>query len=396
MMPGMPDRHALDRLQEGAAAWNRWRGTQRFAPVDLTNADLAGWKLNDYSLIRADLTGANLTRTQLEHAHLKDANLTGAVLTHANLEGANGRNATFDDVVAQDTNFEVSTLRGARFRRASLVRARFHRAYLREANLSGADLSSAWLRFATLDDASCQDTVFSGADLRHAAMVSTDLRGATLIDVQVFGISAWSIQTDARTRQELIVAAGNAGSAPLRAHDLQTAQLLALMLDGSGVRRLLDSVTSKLVMILGSFSAEEKPALDAVRSALQARGYVAVTFDFERPSERDFAETVTTLAGLCRFVVADFTNAKEVRAEVAQVHAQYRRVPIIPIAKAGVALPITMANVFSPDELDGLVRYTDIADLLTKVQPSIVEPAEERSARIAASIARAEALLRAT
>ena len=395
-MPGMATSDALDMLRQGAATWNRWRETTRFAPVDLSGADLGGRDLNGYSLLRADLTGANLTRTQLEQAHLKDARLTGALLANANLEGANCRGAIFDNVAAEGANFEVSTLRGARFRNAGLVRARFHRAYLRDADLFRADLTDAWLRFARLDGASCRETIFNRADLRHAALVGTDLRGATLTDVQVFGVSAWNIQTDDTTQQDLIVAPGKDGDAPLRAHDLQTAQLLALMLDGTGVRRLFDSVTSTLVLILGSFSPAEKPVLDALRIAVNKRGFVAVTFDFERPTERDYMETITAITALCRFVVADFTNAKEVRAEVSQVHAQYRRVPIVPIAKVGAALPITMANVFSAEELAGLVRYADVEDLLSKLQGSIIEPAEARAAAIAAAIARAEALLRGT
>lgn len=394
-MPRMADSHALDMLRQGADAWNRWRGTTGFAPVDLSGADLGGSNLNDYSLLRADLRGANLTRTQLEHAHLKDADLTAAILANANLEGANCRDAIFDDVRANAVNFEVSTLRGAHFRRASLVRTRFHRAYLRDADLDDANLADAWLRFARLDGASCRRANFSGADLRHAAMVGTDLRGATLTGVQVFGVSAWSIRTDADTEQDLIVAAGKDGDAPLRAHDLHTAQLLALMLDGTGVRRLFDSVTSALVLILGSFAPAEKPVLDALRVALNKRGFVAVTFDFERPSGRDYMETVTAIAALCRFIVADFTNAKEVRAEVSQVHAQYRRVPIIPIAKVGARLPVTMVNVFSADDLAGLVRYADIDDLVSTL-PSIIDQAEARATAGAEAIARAEAILRGT
>jgi uncharacterized protein YjbI with pentapeptide repeats len=101
----MADSRALDMLRQGSTDWNRWRGASRFAPVDLSNADLSGRNLNDYSLLRADLRGANLTRTQLERAHLKDANLTAAILASANLEGANGRNAVFDGVTADGANF---------------------------------------------------------------------------------------------------------------------------------------------------------------------------------------------------------------------------------------------------------------------------------------------------
>lgn len=384
-------------LKRGVAEWNRWRAATNQSVADLSGADLAGMKLNGINLLRTNLRGANLTKTQLEYAQLKGADLTGAKLDGTNLEHAKARNAIFDEVAGNNTNFEVSTLRGARFRHARLFGARFHRAYLRDTDLSDGAFTRCWFRFATLEGARCQNTVFSGSDLRYTSMVKTNLNGADLTDVHVFGVSAWGVQTDANTRQDLIVGVNaNVRDAPLRAHDLSTAQLLSLMLDTAGVRTVIDTVTSKLVLILGSFSPDEKLVLDALRLSLQSHGYVAVEFDFQRPSERDYAETVLSLVGMSRFVVADFTNAKEVRAEVAQARRQYKRVPFILLAREGVSLPITMANSFSAEELGLLIRYQDIDDLLRKVPSSIIEPAEERVRRIADGIAAAEAILLGT
>lgn len=390
----MANAEHISILRRGVKEWNHWRNSTNHNVADLCDADLTGMKLKGVDFLRTNLRGSNLTKTQLEHAHLGDADLTGATLARADLEHVNARGAIFDEVAANNSNFEVSTLRGARFRRAQLSGARFHRAYLRDSDLSDATLTGCWLRFATLDGACCQNTNFSGTDLRHASIVKTNLKGANLGDVHVFGISAWGVETDANTRQDLIVGINaNDRTAPLRAYDLRTAQLLALMLDAAGVRTVINSITSKLVLILGSFSPAEKEVLDALRLSLQRSGYVAVVFDFERPSERDYAETVMTLVGMSRFVVADFTNAKEVRAEVAQARRQYKRVPIIPIALEGVSLPITMANSFSAEELQLLVRYQHVDDLLQKVQSSIIQPAEEHVRRIAEGIARSEAIL---
>lgn len=390
----MANAEHISILKRGVAEWNRWRAATNHDVTDLCGADLTGMKLNGIDLLRTNLKGTNLTKTQLEYAHLKEADLTGAKLDRTNLEHVNARSAIFDEVVANKPNFEVSTLRGARFRRAQLLGARFHRAYLRDTDLSDAAFKGCWFRFATLDRARCQNTDFSGSDLRHASMVKTNMRGANLTDVHVFGISAWDVETDANTRQDLIVGIdANELDAPLRAPDLSTAQLLALMLDTAGVRTVIDTVTSKLVLVLGSFSPAEKVVLDALRLSLQSHGYVAVEFDFQRPSERDYAETVLSLVGMSRFVVADFTNAKEVRAEVAQARRQYKRVPIIPIVREGVSLPVTMANSFSAEELQLLVRYQNIDDLLQRVRLSIIEPAEKRVRRIAEGIATAEAIL---
>jgi len=389
----MPDATHLAVLEQGLPTWNRWRAEHNHAPVDLSHADLSGARLNGADLLRADLSGARLVRTQLEHAQLKDADLTGAVLEAANLKHVSTRRACFDYVLAGGANFDVATLRGARFRGADLSGTRFHRAYLREADLSGARLQGAWLRLAVLEGARCRGTDFTGADLRYASLVDSDLRGAQLLGCHVYGISAWDVQTDEITRQDLLVTRAADEPATLRADDLLTAQLLALMLGGAGVRTVLDSVTSSLVLVLGSFAPSDKPVLDAVRTALQHRGHVAVVFDFDRPAARDYAETVVVLAGLSRFVVADFTSAKEVRSEVLSARRLYPRVPVIPIARAGVQLPITMASAFGDDELADLVRYDDVEDLVARLQDEVIAPAEARAERIAAGIARAEALL---
>jgi hypothetical protein len=105
---------------------------------------------------------------------------------------------------------------------------------------------------------------------------------------------------------------------------------------------------------------------------------------------------VITLAGMSRFVVADFSNAKEVRAEVLQVQSQYRRVPIIPIAQHAADLPVTMANVFDEAALKGMLRYTDVDDLQARLDQVVVEPAEARVAQAAQHLARAVAFLRST
>jgi hypothetical protein len=203
------------------------------------------------------------------------------------------------------------------------------------------------------------------------------------------------LRTDERTRQDLIVSVDTAeGAVPLHTNDLGTAQLMALMLDGAGVRRVLDSATSKLVLILGSFAPGDKAVLDRLRASLQTQGLVAVTFDFDRPSARDYAETVLVLAGMSHFVVADFTNAREVRSEVLEVRRQYPRLPVVPIARSGADLPVTLLNSLSVDELDMLVRYEDEQDLEDKLQTSVVEPAERRIEEIAKRLAIMEAKLR--
>lgn len=385
----------LEILKKGVPAWNAWRDETGNRDVSLAGADLSEMDLDDANFLLTDLTRANLSGALLRRAHMKYADLTEADLTDANLEHVSARQAVFDRARAVGANFSVATLRRASFAGADLTGARFHRAYLRQVSLEGATLKGAWMRFATLEKARCQGTDFTDADLRYASMVRTDLKQARLSNTYVFGVSAWQIRTDKATIQDLNVSRNEREDRePLRVPDLETAQLMALMLDGGGVRSLLNATANKMVLILGSFAPDEKPVLDALREALRERGYVAIVFDFQRPDDRGFAETVVIMAGLSRFVVADFTNPKEIRREVPMIRDQYRRVPIAAIAKSGGRLPITTIDYFDDEDIENLVRYDDVAHLLSQLDDQVIAPAEAEASRIADRLKRAEAALR--
>ena len=74
--------------------------------------------------------------------------------------------------------------------------------------------------------------------------------------------------------------------------------------------------------------------LDALRDELRKRDYVPIVFDFDKPRDEGLTETVTLLARMARFVIADITNPKssplELQATVPEI-----MVPFQPIIDAG-------------------------------------------------------------
>jgi hypothetical protein len=65
--------------------------------------------------------------------------------------------------------------------------------------------------------------------------------------------------------------------------NIQLAQFVYLLLHNPHIRDVIDTVTSKVVLILGRFSSERKPLLDAIRDKLREKNLVPVLFDFEKP-----------------------------------------------------------------------------------------------------------------
>ncbi len=133
------------------------------------------------------------------------------------------------------------------------------------------------------------------------------------------------------------------GAAEITADNLEVAQFIYLLLNNKKIREVIDTVTSKVVLILGRFTHERKKVLDAIRKALRGKDLVPIVFDFTIPRNRDVTETVKILAGLAKFVVADVTDATEVRAELHNIVPGFPSLPVQPLVLAGerefVSLP---------------------------------------------------------
>jgi hypothetical protein len=264
----MANEEHVTQLRKGPDAWNAWRKENPDIDPDLSGANLLGANLRS-----ADLSGANLQEADLSGANLREANLTEANLGYASLVEAN--------------------LSAANLGYASLVEV-----YLHHADLSGACLSGADLR---------------EANLQGATLINTDLTDADLTGCRIYGVSAWNLKLEGAKQQNLIIT--HLGEPKITIDNIEVAQFIYLMLNNQKVREVIDTITSKAVLILGRFTKERKPVLEALREELRQRKYLPILFDFDKPKSRNTDETITLLARMARFVVADISDAKSVLQE---------------------------------------------------------------------------------
>jgi hypothetical protein len=92
-----------------------------------------------------------------------------------------------------------------------------------------------------------------------------------------------------------------------------------LLLNNQRIRHVIDTITSKVVLILGRFTPERKVVLDAIRDELRKRDYLPVLFDFDKPTSKDLTGTIATLANMARFIIADLTDPSSVPHELASL-----------------------------------------------------------------------------
>ena len=113
--------------------------------------------------------------------------------------------------------------------------------------------------------------------------------------------------------------------------NIEVAQFIYLLLNNQKVRDVIDTITSKAVLILGRFTEERKAVLDAIREELRRRDYLPILFDFDKPANRDVTETISLLARMARFVVADITDAKAIPQELNVIVPELPSVPVQPL-----------------------------------------------------------------
>jgi uncharacterized protein YjbI with pentapeptide repeats len=244
-------------------------------------------------------------------------------------------------------------------------------------DLRGADLSGADLRGAVLREADLRGADLSEADLSGAVLVVSDLSGAKLRDCHIFGISVWDIKTDENTEQTNLIIS-NRDSPILTVDNLKVAQFIYLLLNNEEIRHVIDTITSKVVLILGRFTPERKPLLDALREALRRHDYLAVMFDFDKPASRGYTETITMLARMARFVIADLTDAAEVRLELREIVPHLPSVPVQPLILASQAEYVTFED-FKPYRwVLKPFRYKDPAHAIRSLPTKVLAPAEAK------------------
>lgn len=292
----------------------------------LRNAFMYKALLREAISVGSDLSGAFLEEVELQEANLAQANLQGSKLDRANLADSNLENAdlkgsSLERAILYQANLTHADLRKAKMIQTNLIRAEFGGAVL-----DGAKMKGVQLHQATLDGASMVET-----DLRYSTLIETKLYGTNLTGARVYGISAWDVKMDMKTMQQDLVIT-QFPQPVLTVDDLEVAQFLYLLSNNTKLKAVIDKITSKVVLILGNFSAERKKILDAIKNRIRAmgRGFIPVMFDFPPPENRDFTDTVKLIAHMARFIVADLSQQKSVPHELAMI-APTTAVPILPL-----------------------------------------------------------------
>lgn len=294
--------------------------------------------------------------------------------------------ALLDDSNLHGAKFRGACLRGAKLQRVDLGESLLLGADLRNCDLRGANLAGADLSESDLDEAILDDADLRGANLSYASLVHTSITGARLDGCRVYGVAAWDLVGEPASSADLVITPPTEPA--LLVDKLKLAQFMFLILENAELRDVIDTLTSKSVLLLGRFTPERKAILDALRHALREQDFAPVMFDFDKPTSKTMTDTVKLLAQMVRFIVVDLTDPASAPYELGLLMSMgLRTTPLVPIIGLGQA-PFAMANdIVREDWVLDVVHYTDTSDLLARLKKEVIRPAEALAKRLRRRIA---------
>ncbi|GAB6089122.1 pentapeptide repeat-containing protein [Spirochaeta dissipatitropha] len=297
-------------LQSGIENWNSWRNENPgLSPSlrDITFSDKFPNPKEIYNL--PNFENCNFSNTDLHGVSLRNG-----FYTRCNF---NGSQINFADLV--DAYFESCTFNEVRMRVTKIGSASFHNCSFIDSDLS----------YCSAQDTSFSGSTFKNTKLEHISFINNDFSDSTIQGCFVYGISSWDLSLENAEQKDLIIT--NEDQPQIKVDNIELAQFLYLIINNKKLRDVIDTITSKVVLILGNFSPDRKAILDEIRDILRKSDFIPVMFDFKKPASRNLTETVMTLANMSKFVIADLTSPRSIGHELSAVIPRLQSVNFYPI-----------------------------------------------------------------
>jgi len=258
---------------------------------------------------------------------------------------------------------------------------RIHSAFAEGLNLSGSRFIDAEIEegdFSRADFSNCtfkntrfNKTIFTQACFSGATFINCNLNRVNLVEAQfdvkeitetvVYGISAWDISLSDDSKQSKLIIEKSyelysdfiaRGELPLMVDDIELAQFVYYLSNHKKMRDTINVLNHRGVLLLGQFREGGLERLYKLRQWLQERGYMPMIFDFTRPDSLSTNETIVTMAGLSKFVLADLAGPS-VPAELTEIFSSIKR-PLLAFGKHPYALFPNLMDQTKVEHVEGL------------------------------------------
>lgn len=223
---------------------------------------------------------------------------------------------SFRDAIVRNVTFEEGDFSRADFTNTHFINTRFNK--------------------TIFTDAIFDNATFENCNLNRINLANADFQVKSITETVVYGISAWDLKTSPSSKQSKLVIEKTygfysdiiaEGRIPMMVDDIELAQFIYYLTNHKKLRETINVMNSRSVLLLGRFKDGGLDRLYKIREWLLSRNYLPMIFDFERPDSMDLVEVITTMGGLSKFIIADFSGPF-VNTELLNISSIYLK-PII-------------------------------------------------------------------
>jgi len=295
--------------------------------------------------------------------------------SNCDLHGCSFRNGTYNNCKFDSSSINWADLVDAYFYQCSFINVSMRVSKIGNGHFIDCNFENADLSYCSAEDTDFTGSKFENTCLEFIRFVKCNFSETIIYSCFLYGTSTWDIIVEKSKQKDNIITSRDDNL--ITVDNIELAQFIYLLINNFKLRDVIDTISSKVVLILGNFSKERKVILDSIRDELRKYNYIPVLFDFTKPSSRNFTETVITIASLSKYIIADLSSPRSIPQELASLIPQLQSVNVYPIIQKGEQPYGMFADFYAYKSVKQIIEY--LPKKLDILVNSIIEDDKERS-----------------
>ncbi|MGA2121286.1 MAG: pentapeptide repeat-containing protein [Methanoregula sp.] len=354
-------------FEEARTIRSNKKETQRFS-IFFDKAYFYGGELDG-----SKLTNGSFRNTQFQEITANNADFRGGEFNKADINASTLKNSIFNG-----SNFSYASIFDTDFSDSDFFGCKFFGTELAHSNFTNVEFSGSDMTYANLSESNFENSILNNVEFHGAILLDTTIDGANLSHSHIFGVSVWGLIGEPKEQLDLLITPWDEPAVTV--DNIEIAQFIHLLLTNEKLKNIIDTVTSKVVLILGRFN-DRKIVLETIKNQLREMDLTPIIFDFTKPGTRNLTETIGLLARMSKFIITDITDPKSVPHEIYSIIPHCPSIPIYPILekkKNRIVKPYAMFADFKKYPWVSEIIYYEKIDEITGLLPEIHKDANEK------------------
>lgn len=357
-----------------------------FEKSDLRNSNLKATiirntNFNNSLFNNSDFSGSNIKDSFFTQANIRDCVFSSARIDNVVFTKAHFERSSFRDAKLLNSNFELVKLNDSNVLMTKIVKCNFQTSMLYNSifdtcKFDTCNFNNTLFTAGKIINSSLNKTNLQKVDFRNTQLTSDTFHDCDLSKSKIFGVSAWKLTLTNTIQEDLRIS--DTDEPRITIDNIEVAQFIYLLINNEKLRNIISTITSKVVLILGRFTPDRMKVLNLLREELRHKNYLPILFDFENSPNRDITETITTLALLSKFVIADITDPKSIPQELSQIIPHMTSLPVQPIILFGHTEYGMFEHFSKYPWVLNTIEYKDSDDIKKKVLDKIIDSCERK------------------